>query len=678
MSADDSPLGAVWRSGGVDFGLYAPDAAAVELCLFSSEDRTRETARVACEPGPSGSWRARVEGAGPGLLYGFRVDGVFDPASGAWFDRAKLLLDPRAGAITAGAGWGPPLLTANRDDSAAWAPRSVVVDPVFDWGDDSRPEVPWSRTIIYECHIGGMTRRHPQLPPETRGRYLGLAQPPVIEHLHGLGVTTLELMPVQHFVAERHLAATGRVNYWGYSPIGWLAPHADYATDDRGAQVVEFKRMVKELHRGGLEVIVDVVFNHTAEGGPDGLTLGPRAIDNAGFYRLDPDDRSRYLDYTGCGNTVDLRTPATRRLVLDALRYWAEEMHVDGFRFDLATVLGRNDNGFAATAPFFREIAADPLLSRLKLIAEPWDLGPEGCGEGRFPEGWREWNGRFRDDLRSFWRGDSTAARRVAARLTGSSDLYGSRASGQLTGVNFVACHDGFTLHDLVSYERKRNDANGEKGRDGTDHNLSRNWGVEGPTDDPSVRELRRRAKRNLLASLALSSGVPMLGHGDELGRTQQGNNNAYCHDSELTWIDWSLDAENRELMAFVGQALRLRRELGLFDRRSFFSPSELVWLRRDGQPMTADEWHRPDLRTLVALHRKESGRRHLMIFHAGETDAAVRPPDGEWKLRLTTATGVERRNGELRVAAYSLSAWTDLAAPSSESSSSPPEDPLP
>ena len=436
--------------------------------------------------------------------------------------------------------------------------------------------------------------------------------------------------------------------------------------------------MVRELHRAGLEVILDVVLNHTAEGGVEGLTLGPRGLDNCAFYRLDPEDPARYVDYTGCGNTVDARSPATHALLLDVLRYWAAEMHVDGFRFDLATVLGRDGEGFRATAAFFREIAADPLLSRLKLIAEPWDLGP-GNAEGRFPEGWREWNGRYRDALRSFWRGDPARVREVATRLAGSSDLYGPRSSGQHTGVNFVACHDGFTLRDLVSYERKKNNANGEGNRDGTNHNLSRNWGAEGPTDDPGVLALRRRAQRNLLASLALSAGVPMLGHGDELGRTQDGNNNAYCHDSELTWIDWELDEEKRELVAFTREVLRLRRELGLFDRRRFFSTTHLAWLHPEGRPMTVDDWHDPRLRTVQAVYRRDDGRRVLMALHAGDTDQTVRPPaDGSWHLVLDTADTADtaddarRHAGGLRVAAYSLTVWTDGESPGSDAAPSP------
>jgi len=677
-----TPLGATWDGRGVRFGLASRHATAAQVCLYAADDPAREEARIALELDGAGRWTAFAAGLQPGALYGFRVDGPRDAAAGHRFDPSKLLIDPRARAVAGSVRWNEALLSSSAEDSAPWVPRCVVDDGRFDWGDDAPPATSWADTVIYECHVRGMTRRHPEVPPALRGTYLGLAAPPVLEHLASLGVTALELMPVQQFAAERHLAERGLPNYWGYSPLAFFAPHSAYATGDRGEQVREFKAMVRALHGAGIEVLLDVVFNHTVEGGAGGPTLGLRGIDNATYYRTDPDDPSRYVDLTGCGNTLDCSAPAVRRLILDCLHYWVEEMHVDGFRFDLATTLGRGEAGFSPAAPLFEAIAASPVLSRVKLVAEPWDLGPGGHQAGGFPEGWREWNDRYRDAVRRFWRGDGGLAAELATRLTGSSDRYAARRSGASTGVNYVACHDGLTLEDLVTYESKRNAANLEGNRDGADDDLGANWGVEGPTRDPAVLFARQRAKKNLLATLALSAGVPMLSHGDEMARTQRGNNNAYCQDSSLSWVDWRLDARAAELLAFTRRVFRLRRGLAQTRRGRFPTADEVRWLGAGGEDLDAAAWRengRRQFQMLAAGAAGEACGGILALFNAAPGAAPFTLPETDcghpWVERLATAPsrpGATAR-GALELAAYSLAVLSCAADAAASAAERPP-----
>ncbi len=633
-----APLGATWDGEGTNFALFSEHATSVELCLFDGPDAAAETVRLRLPERTDQVWHAYLPDVRPGQLYGFRVHGAYAPALGHRFNPAKLLIDPYARAISGTIGWSeaqlgyastaastaPPgerELLLNPDDSAAGLPRCVVVESAFTWGDDQPPCTPWNRTVIYECHVKGMTMLHPDIPEELRGTYLGLATDPIIDHLLSMGITAVELLPVHHFVTERRLAELGLVNYWGYNPIGYFAPDIRYATVPGsttaapGRQVSEFKSMVKRFHRAGIEVFVDVVYNHTAEGNHLGRTLGFRGIDNAAYYRLDPRDARFYTDYSGCGNTLDIRNSRTLQLVMDSLRYWVREMHVDGFRFDLAPTLGRDSELMNPSAAFFHMVRQDPVLSRAKLIAEPWDLGPDGYQVGRFPTGWGEWNSRYRDTMRHFWRGDPGRIGEVASRLAGSSDIYESSGRSPLASINFVTCHDGFTLQDLVSYERKHNEANGEENRDGNDHNLSRNWGVEGPTDAVHIVRMRERIKRNLMATLAFSQGVPMLSHGDELGRTQLGNNNAYCQDGPLTWVDWRLTPLQAQMLTFTRAVLAVRAANPVLRRRTFFrreprasdGHKDLAWLRPDARDMTEAEWSDPAHHVLGMLVRGEA-----------------------------------------------------------------------
>ena len=559
-------------------------------------------------------WHVYLPEARPGLRYGYRVHGPWAPAEGHRFNPAKLLLDPYARAIEGEVRWddtvfgyrvGADDLTLDDRDSAPAVPRSVVVDTAFTWGDDRPPRTPWSETVIYEVHVRGFTRRHPEVPEALRGTYAGLASPPVVDYLRRLGVTAVELMPVHAFVTDRILLERGLTNYWGYNSIGFFAPEGRYASTGRpGRQVAEFKTMVKTLHQAGIEVILDVVYNHTAEGNHLGPTLAFRGIDNAAYYRL-TEDRRYYMDYTGCGNTLNMTHPRTLQLIMDSLRYWIQEMHVDGFRFDLASALARELHDVDRLGAFFDIIHQDPVISQVKLIAEPWDLGEGGYQVGNFPVLWAEWNGIYRDTVRAFWKGDAGQAGAMAYRLTGSSDLYGRGGRRPWASINFVTAHDGFTLHDLVSYNTKHNEANGEDNRDGHDHNLSWNHGVEGPTDDPAVVALRERQKRNFLATLLLSQGVPMLLHGDEVGRTQQGNNNAYCQDNELTWQDWRIEGPARALLAFTRTLIALRRAHPVFRRSRFFygrrlhgaEVKDLTWFRPDGKEMGEEDWANPETR---------------------------------------------------------------------------------
>ena len=593
--------------GGVRFSLFSEHAEGVELCLFDPDDHGRETARVPLAR-EGDVWRAEVGGLEAGLPYGFRVHGPYDPAHGHRFNGYKVLLDPYAQAIAGDVHWCEEMYGYREGDihhfdardNAHAAPKSVLVDSSFDWEDVSPPGTPWSETVVYELHVKGFTMRHPDVPEELRGTYSGLAHPAVVEYLKDLGVTAIELLPVHQRVSEQRLQMLGLSNYWGYATLGFFAPDARFSSrGDRGGQVDEFKELVKTYHLAGIEVILDVVYNHTGEGDFRGPHLSFRGLDNRAYYRVDPKDESRYVDTTGCGNSLNASHPAVLRLVVDSLRCWAEEFHVDGFRFDLAPSLARTERGFDPESAFFRAVADDPVLSKRKLIAEPWDLGAEGYQLGNFPKGWTEWNGEYRDAARRFWRADFNQAAAFATRLTGSSDVFEAGGRSPQASLNYVACHDGLTLEDLVSFQHKHNAANGEDNKDGADEDHSWNGGVEGPTDDAFVSTMRARRKRNLLASLFLSQGVPMLQAGDEFGRTQSGNNNAYCQDNETSWVDWSLAEKNGNLLSFVKHLIRWTgsqtafRRMEIFPKRSLHGMDRpgIVWLHHLGHEMSAEEW---------------------------------------------------------------------------------------
>jgi glycogen operon protein len=656
------PFGANSTRRGTNFAVFSTHAERIELCLFDARGE-QELARLELPARTGDIWHGLLPArfGGAGLLYGYRVHGPYQPRAGHRFNPAKLLVDPCAQALHGDLTWHPALggaLPGNDDvpdgiDSAPYVPKSRVVDGEFDWEGVRSPNVPWRDTIIYELHVKGCTQRHPRVPPQLRGTYLGLAEPAVLDYLKGLGVTTVELMPVQAFASEKFLADRGLVNYWGYNSLAWYAPDARYAVAD---PVKEFKTMVRALHGAGLEVILDVVFNHTAEGSEAGPTLSLRGVDNALYYQLPPHDPSRYENFTGCGNTVRFDQPAVRSLVLDCLRYWVTEMHADGFRFDLATVLGRDASGYSRAAPFFAALRSDPVLSHVKLIAEPWDVGPGGYQLGNFPAGWSEWNDRYRDTVRAFWRGDQPVVGSFAERFAGSSDIFRHGGRKPTASVNFVAAHDGFTLYDTVAYNDRHNEANLEHNRDGHSHNLSWNCGVEGPTDDPAVLELRARQVRNLLATVFLSQGVPMLLAGDEFGRTQHGNNNAYCQDNELTWLDWSLLERNASLAQFVRQLIDLRRSRLWLRRDTFLKGAQrgaaardITWLHPSGREMNADDWNDPGLRALAVLMNAASAAgahadEHslLIAFNAGESTLPLSLPASSmpkaWRVLFDTA----------------------------------------
>ena len=606
-------LGAHHNGAGTSFALFSSLADEVELCLFDAAGR--ET-RVNLDQGEGYLWGRYLAGIGPGQAYGYRVHGPWDPAAGARCNPAKLLLDPYARAITGAVRWDPAVFGHVPDDpdrleptdSAPFVPRSVVVADRFDWGGDRRPGRATADSIFYEVHVKGFTKLHPSVPPELRGTYAGLAHPAAIEHFIRLGVTAVELLPVHQFVHDAALSSRGLRNYWGYQSIGYFAPHGEYSSaGDGGQQVNEFREMVQALHAAGLEVILDVVFNHTAEGDERGPTLCFRGIDNPAYYRL-ADDQSRYVDDTGCGNTVNLHRPQALRLVMDALRYWVQEMHVDGFRFDLAASLGRAERDFDRFSSFLEAAGQDPVLAEVKLIAEPWDVGWGGFELGQFPAGWSEWNGRYRDTVRDYWRAQEGTLPDLATRLGGSRDLFGHGGRRPTASVNILTVHDGFTLADLVSYDAKHNEANGDGNRDGSDDNRSWNCGVEGPTDDPAVLALRARQRRNFLATLMLSEGPPLLLAGDEFARTQNGNNNAYCQDNEVSWLDWDLAARHSDLIDFTAGLCRLRERHPVLRRRQFFrgapaphtTRDDLDWYRPDGLQMTDADWAVPYARAVA------------------------------------------------------------------------------
>jgi isoamylase len=616
------PLGATWDGEGVNFALFSEHAEKVELCFFDSTGR-REIHRVVLKEQTDQVWHCYLPEARPGLLYGYRVYGPYEPDQGLRFNHHKLLLDPYVKQVYGEMKWSDSHfgyrighkqqdLSFDRRDSAPGMLKGVVVDPAFTWGSDRPPQVPWHETIIYEVHVKGFTNLHPDVPPTLRGTYAGLATAPVVDYLKRLGVTAVELMPVHCFVNDRVLVEKGLRNYWGYNSIGFFAPEPRYASN---GGVKEFKTMVKTLHSAGIEVILDVVYNHTAEGNQMGPTLSFRGIDNPVYYRAVTDNPRYYMDYTGTGNTLNMRHPRVLQLVMDSLRYWVLEMHVDGFRFDLAATLARESHEVDRLGAFLDIIHQDPVLSQVKLIAEPWDLGEGGYQVGQFPVGWAEWNDRYRDAVRSYWKGDGGQIGELAYRLTGSSDLYASSGRRPYASINFVTAHDGFTLQDLVSYNQKHNEANGEDNRDGTDNNRSWNCGVEGPTDDPAINDLRARQKHNLMATLLLSQGVPMLYSGDPLSHSQQGNNNAYCQDNEISWFKWDLNKEQKKFLAFVQRLIAIRKRHPILHRKSFFQGrdikgdqiKDIQWLNPDGREMTDEEWQQESARSLGVFLSGES-----------------------------------------------------------------------
>ena len=616
------PLGATWTGVGVNFAIFSAHATKVELCLFDSVNATEESVCIALPEQTDMVWHGFFPDIRPNQLYGYRVHGPYEPRQGHRFNPNKVVMDPYAKSVARMIRWademfgyrvGDPEADLSRDDrdSAPFAPLAAVVDPAFTWGDDRPPRTPWHRTVIYEMHVRGFSKRHPSIPERVRGTYEALTTEAAINHLKRLGVTAVELMPVHHNARDRHLEEKGLTNYWGYNSYGYFAPERRFAASSTPAgSVREFKRMVRALHAAGLEVILDVVYNHTAEGNQLGPTLSLKGIDNFSYYRLVGDDPRYYMDFTGCGNTLNMRCPQVLQLIMDSLRYWVNEMHVDGFRFDLASALARELFDVDRLASFFDIIHQDPILSQVKLIAEPWDLGQGGYQVGNFPVLWTEWNGKYRDTVRRFWRGDGGTVSELATRLSGSNDLYAHSGRKPYASINFVTAHDGFTLNDLVTYNDKHNDANLEDNRDGENNNLSYNHGVEGPTDDVAIAELRRRQMRNFMATLLLSQGVPMISHGDELARSQQGNNNAYCQDNELTWIDWTPTPEKEAFCQFVAQLVHLRVSQPVLRRRRYFQGrsirggevQDVAWLAPDGAEMADDAWNADFVRSLGML----------------------------------------------------------------------------
>jgi isoamylase len=646
------PLGATYDGQGVNFAVFSERAERIEVCLFDPKDPSREVDRVILPDLTRHVFHGYVPGLKPGILYGLRAHGPYEPAKGLRYNAAKLLVDPYARALCGQVDWKAPLQDEDETDDAAGVPKGVVLTDAFDWEGDASPRLPLEDSVIYEMHVGGFTRQHPDVPQGLRGTYAGVAAEAAIEHLKKLGVTTVELLPVHHAVDEGFLVTRGLTNYWGYSTLGFFAPDSRFSSRGAtGGQVTDFKAMVKALHRAGLEVLLDVVYNHTCEGNHHGPVLSFRGLDNATYYKLTPDSPDRYVDVTGTGNTLNVQHPQVLQLVLDSLRYWVEQMHVDGFRFDLATTLGREGPGYLRDSGFMRAIHQDPVLSGVKLIAEPWDIGEGGYQVGNFPLHWSEWNGKYRDALRRFWRGDTHVVAELGYRLTGSSDLYRLSGRDPAASVNFVTAHDGFTLHDLVSFDHKHNEANGEQNRDGTDENHAWNCGVEGDTSDEAVLALRERQKRNFMASLFLSQGVPMFTAGDELSRTQRGNNNAYCQDNAMSWLDWGLDARKTAFLEFVATLARVRREHPVLRRRRFFRGQQiwdsafkdLAWFRADGGEMTEADWQEPEVKAFGMLLGGDAiptldGRGErvvddtlLVLLNASDTPAPFTLPAVEW-----------------------------------------------
>ncbi|MGM1028883.1 MAG: glycogen debranching protein GlgX [Actinomycetota bacterium] len=695
------PLGATFDGSGTNFALFTESAERVELCLFDDDDV--ET-RIELTEVDGYVWHGYLPSVQPGQRYGYRVHGPYDPERGLRHNPAKLLLDPYAKATSGTIEWGQPLhsynfgdpLSLNEDDSAPFMTKGVVINPFFDWTGDRYPRTPYNETIIYEAHVKGLTQTHPDLPEELRGTYAGLAHPSIIAHLQKIGITAIELMPVHQFVHDATLVEKGLRNYWGYNTLSFFAPHAEYASaGDLGQQVQEFKGMVKAMHAAGIEVILDVVYNHTAEGNHMGPTLSWRGIDNGAYYRVVEGDEQFYMDYTGTGNSLNVAHPHSLQLIMDSLRYWVTEMHVDGFRFDLASALAREFYDVDKLATFFEMVQQDPVISQVKLIAEPWDIGPGGYQVGNFPPQWTEWNGKYRDEVRDFWRGEPTALGEFASRLSGSADLYEHSGRRPVASINFVTAHDGFTLRDLVSYNEKHNDANGEDGNDGESHNRSYNYGVEGPTDDPDIQAVRARQQRNFLATLLLSQGVPMVLHGDELGRTQHGNNNTYAQDSDISWIDWS--SIDQPLIEFTAAIAKLRHDHPTFRRKRFFHGNtvrtgngerlnDIVWLRTDATPMEPGDWHAAEAEKTLGMYLNGNGiagwgargeriiDNHFLIYtNASEEEREITIPPAEyaesWDVLIDTGAveaveGAVRAGEVARLAPRSLAVLREHIAP--------------
>ena len=658
------PLGATWDGNGVNFAVFSEHATKMVVSIFDPVEHTHEITRVTLPEHTEHVWHGYVPGLRPGTLYGFRASGAWEPKKGLRFNPSKLLVDPYARALHGKVNFKYPVLgydpvdekkdlSLDERDSALGVPKSVVVGGDFDWGDDRSPQTAWRHTVIYEMHVKGFTKLHPDIPEPLRGTYSGLAHPAAIRHLKELGVTAVELLPIHEAVDDGFLQDRGLQNYWGYNTIGYFAPDQRFSSrGSLGAQVSEFKEMVKALHAEGIEVILDVVYNHTAEGNHLGPHLFLKGLDNQNYYWLKPDDRRYYMDFTGCGHSLNVRHPQALKLITDSLRYWVQEMHVDGFRFDLASTLAREGEGaYSRQSDFLNIVHQDPVLSRVKLIAEPWDLGMGGYQVGNFPVLWSEWNGKYRDTVRRFWKGDERQISDVGWRLTGSADQYQLGGRKPQASINFITAHDGFTLDDLVSYNQKHNEANKEENRDGTNDNDSWNCGVEGPTDDPKIRELRERQKRNFIATLMISQGVPMVLMGDEVSHTQRGNNNAYCQDNALTWLKWDLDDPARALLEFMKKMIQLRRSEPVLQRRKFFQgvqiwDSELkdvAWFRADGKEMKRHDWETPDMRSVAFLlggdalpTLDEQGNRIvgdslLVLMNASHEAVKFRLPTVEW-----------------------------------------------
>jgi isoamylase len=690
------PLGATWDGLGVNFALFSEHATGVALCLFDSPDARTESQRIPLREHTDMVWHAYVLDLRPGQLYGYRVSGPYEPAAGHRFNPHKVVLDPYAKAVGRTLRWADELfgyrigdpqedLSFDERNNAAFAPLAAVADGAFTWGDDTPPRTPWHETIIYELHVKGFTQLHPDVPPARRGTYAGLASEPVLRHLGELGITAVELLPVHHHAFDRHLVELGLSNYWGYNTLAFFAPDLRYsATNSPIDTLREFKMMVRALHAAGIEVILDVVYNHTAEGNQLGPTLSLRGIDNVSYYRLVQDNPRYYQDFTGCGNTLNMLNARVLQLIMDSLRYWVLEMHVDGFRFDLASALARELFDVNKLSAFFDVIHQDPVISQVKLIAEPWDLGEGGYQVGNFPVLWTEWNGKYRDCVRRFWRGDGGQVSELATRLAGSSDLYEHSGRRPYASINFITCHDGFTLQDLVSHNDKHNEANGENNQDGENNNNSWNCGVEGPTDAAAINVLRAQQKRNFMATLLLSQGVPMICAGDELGRTQHGNNNAYCQDNEISWVNWELDDTQQDFLAFCRHVIRLWCEHPVFRRRQFFQGrkirgaevKDLTWFEPNGQEMTDQAWAADSARALMvrlsgdAIDEVDrSGERitddaFLLLLNAASHGIAFTlpaPPDGRaWQRVLDTADSHWNQPGilrgkRLRVSAHSM-----------------------
>ncbi|MCW2962020.1 MAG: glgX 1 [Thermoleophilia bacterium] len=674
------PQGATWDGEGTNFSIFSEHAEGVELCLFDEADDAEPAHVIELTERTNLNWHTYLPDVRPGQLYGYRVHGAWDPENGHRFNHHKLLIDPYAKSVAGEIDWrdevfgykvGEGDLVMDDRDSAGCMPKCVVVDPAFEWGDDRKPNHAWNRTVIYEAHVKGMTMLHPGVPEELRGTYSGMAYEPIVDHLVSLGVTAIELMPVHEFTTDRFLVEKGLTNFWGYNSIAFLSPAARYATARSRHTLNEFKSMVKTFHRAGIEVILDVVYNHTGEGNHLGPTLSLRGVDNKSYYRLVQGDERHYMDFTGTGNSLNMQNSRTMQLMMDSLRYWAVEMHVDGFRFDLAPVLARELYEVNRLGTFFDIMQQDPILSQTKLIAEPWDLGEGGYMVGDFPVGWAEWNGEYRDAVRSFWRGDPGRLPEMASRLSGSSDIFAASGRNTYASINFVAAHDGFTLADLTAFEQKHNDANGEDNKDGHGHNLTRNWGAEGPTDNVAVNAMRLQMRKNFIATLMFSQGVRMLLGGDEMGRTQNGNNNAYCQDNELSWVHWDLSEDDQQLLDFTRQAVRIFEEHAVLRRRAFFTGSpvagdgvkDLTWLRPDGAEMHGDDWSDPEQFCLGMLMdgqatdevdergRSAKGDTLLLVLNGGERSRQFTMPEmdrrGAWEVLLDTAR--EDQEGTLR-----------------------------